>query len=118
MPIKVYGIPNCGTCKKALKWLQDNQVDYEFINTKEDPPNIDQITSWVETLGSKPMKNTSGKSYRALGEAKKTWTDEQWIVAFTQDAMLLKRPLFVKGDRVVLVGFRASEAVIKEKLGI
>ena len=118
MPIKVYGIPNCGTCKKALKWLQDNQVDYEFINTKENPPSTKQITSWVETLGNKPMRNTSGKSYRALGEDKKTWTDEQWIAAFAQDAMLLKRPLFVKGDRAVLVGFRASEAVIKEKLGI
>ena len=118
MSIKVYGIPNCGTCKKAIKWLQDNQIEYEFINTKDNPPSREQITNWVEVLGSKPMRNTSGKSYRALGEEKKTWTDEQWITAFSQDAMLLKRPLFTKSDCAVLVGFRASETVIKEKLGI
>jgi arsenate reductase len=116
MSLKIYGIPNCGTCKKAIKWLQENNVDYEFINTKDNPPNQTTITSWVESLGSKPMRNTSGKSYRAIGEAKKTWTDRQWIEAFAQDAMLLKRPLFVKDDRATLVGFRASETELKEKL--
>ncbi|GAB4525074.1 MAG: Spx/MgsR family RNA polymerase-binding regulatory protein [Pleurocapsa sp.] len=116
MSLKIYGIPNCGTCKKAIKWLQENNIDYEFINTKDNTPNQTTITSWVESLGSKPMRNTSGKSYRALGEAKKTWTDQQWIEAFSQDAMLLKRPLFVKDDRAILVGFRASETELKEKL--
>ena len=116
MSIAVYGIPTCGSCKKAIKWLQANNVEYEFINTKDNPPNHDAIASWVKTLGNKPMRNTSGKSYRAIGEEKKTWTDEQWIEAFSQDAMLLKRPLFVKDEKAVLVGFRASEATIKEKL--
>lgn len=116
MSLQVYGIPNCGTCKKAIQWLQDNQIDYQFINTKEQPPSQQAIGSWVATLGSKPMRNTSGKSYRALGEEKKTWTDQQWIEAFAQDAMLLKRPLFVKDGQAVLVGFRASEAVKQEKL--
>ena len=118
MSIKLYGIPNCGTCKKAIKWLQENNVNYEFINTKEHPPTQDTIASWVKELGNKPMRNTSGKSYRALAADKKTWTDEQWIEAFAADAMLLKRPLFTRDDNAVLVGFRASEAEIKEKLGI
>ena len=64
------------------------------------------------------MRNTSGKSYRALGEERNTWTDRQWIDAFSKDVMLLKRPLFVRGDRAVLAGFRATEAEIKEKLGV
>ena len=118
MSIQVYGIPNCGTCKKAIKWLQENNIDYKFVNTKDNPPEPEHIASWVATLGNKPMRNTSGKSYRALGEAKKTWTDEQWIRAFSEDAMLLKRPLFVKDNRAVLVGFRASETEIKKNLGI
>ena len=118
MAIKVYGIPNCGTCKKAIKWLETNGVDYEFINTKEHPPNQEMIASWVKSLTVKPMRNTSGKSYRALGEARNTWTDEQWIEAFAKDPMLLKRPLFVKNGTAVLVGFRAKEEVIKEKLGL
>ena len=64
------------------------------------------------------MRNTSGKSYRALGEQRNTWNDADWIEAFAKDVMLLKRPLFVKGDRAVLVGFKASEAEIKQKLDV
>lgn len=116
MSLQIYGIPNCTTCKKAFKWLEDNGVDYEFINTKENPPTHKMVQSWVGTLGFKPMRNTSGQSYRALGEEKQTWTDEQWIEAFTKDAMLLKRPLFVKDGTAVLVGFREKEDVIRERL--
>lgn len=116
MAIKVYGIPNCGTCKKAIAWLQDNDISSEFINTKEHPPNKKMITSWVKALGSKAMRNTSGKSYRALSEERNTFSDRQWIDAFAQDAMLLKRPLFTKDDRAILIGFKASEAELKEKL--
>jgi arsenate reductase (glutaredoxin) len=118
MSIQVYGIPNCGTCKKAFKWLDENEVAYEFINTKEQPPTQAMITSWVEALGANPMRNTSGQSYRALGDEKKTWTDEQWIEAFSKDAMLLKRPLFVKAGKAVLVGFKDKDEVIREKLGL
>ena len=116
MSIKVYGIPNCGTCKKALKWLEENSVAYEFINTKEYTPTQEEIAEWVSSLGARPMRNTSGKSYRALGEEKKTWDDERWIEEFSKDAMLLKRPLFVKDGQAVLVGFRAKEGELQAKL--
>uniref|UniRef100_B8HVU5 Arsenate reductase and related n=1 Tax=Cyanothece sp. (strain PCC 7425 / ATCC 29141) TaxID=395961 RepID=B8HVU5_CYAP4 len=118
MPLQVYGIPNCGTCKKALQWLQSNGIEYEFIDTKLQPPKREQIQAWVETLGAKPMRNTSGQAYRALGSTKDTWTEEQWVAAFSQDAMLLKRPLFVKDGKAVLVGFRAPEATLRETLGV
>lgn len=118
MAIQVYGIPNCGTCKKAFQWLDKNDVAYEFINTKEQPPSQALIAGWVKALGAKPMRNTSGQSYRALGEVRNTWDDGQWVEAFSKDAMLLKRPLFVKDGEAVLVGFRAKEDVIREKLGV
>ncbi len=114
MTLQVYGIPNCGTCKKALQWLDAHQVPYEFVNTKVTPPSLSQVENWVAELGAKPMRNTSGQSYRALGAAKDEWTDAEWIEAFTQDAMLLKRPLFVKRDRAILVGFRADEATLRQ----
>jgi arsenate reductase len=117
MSIQVYGIPNCGTCKKAFNWLQANNIDYEFINTKQTPPTREQIQNWVKSLGCAAMRNTSGQSYRALSDEKKTWTDQQWIDTFALDAMLLKRPLFVKDGTAVLVGFR-DEAVVKTKLGL
>ncbi|MEM7726012.1 MAG: Spx/MgsR family RNA polymerase-binding regulatory protein [Cyanobacteria bacterium P01_A01_bin.45] len=118
MSIQVYGIPNCGSCKKAFDWLKNNDTEYEFINVKETPPGPEMISKWVKSLGSKPMRNTSGKSYRALGEEKKNWTEQQWIDAFAKDAMLLKRPLFVKDTEAVLVGFPKKEELIQQSLGI
>ncbi|MGB3264437.1 MAG: Spx/MgsR family RNA polymerase-binding regulatory protein [Microcoleus sp.] len=118
MSIQVYGIPNCGTCKKAFQWLKDSGITYEFINTKEQPPTRETIEKWVNCLGSQQMRNTSGQSYRALGEVRNNWTNQEWIEAFAKDAMLLKRPLFVKDGTAVLVGFRDTEDVLKAKLGI
>lgn len=118
MPLQVYGIPNCGTCKKAFSWLESNGVEYEFINTKEKPPTKKMIQNWVKELGAKPMRNTSGQSYRALGTEKDSWSDDDWTEAFAKDAMLLKRPLFVKDGTAVMVGFRDKDEVIREKLGI
>ena len=118
MSLQVYGIPNCGTCKKAFSWLDSSSVAYEFINTKEQPPSQALLQSWVEALGSKPMRNTSGQSYRALGTTKDDWTEAQWVEAFAKDAMLLKRPLFVKDGNAVMVGFKDKPEVIREKLGV
>jgi arsenate reductase (glutaredoxin) len=108
MSLQVYGIPTCGTCKKALRWLDDRSIDYTFINTKDNPPTQSEIKDWVSTLGAKPMRNTSGLSYRALGEEKQTWTEDQWIDAFSTDAMLIKRPLFVQDGTAIAVGFKEN----------
>jgi arsenate reductase len=118
MMIQVYGIPNCGTCKKAFQWLDKNGVEYEFVNTKENPPDRAMIQDWVNTLGSKPMRNTSGQSYRALGSAKDDWSDDDWVEAFAGDVMLLKRPLMVRDGKAVVVGFRDKEEVLRQKLGL
>ncbi|NER83386.1 MAG: Spx/MgsR family RNA polymerase-binding regulatory protein [Leptolyngbya sp. SIO1D8] len=117
MTLQVYGIPNCGTCKKAFNWLTSNNIEYEFIDTKISPPSRELIQDWVKTLGSRPMRNTSGQAYRALGEGKKEWSDGQWVEAFAANAMLLKRPLFVQDGKAVLVGFRAKEEDLKAMFG-
>lgn len=118
MSLKIYGIPTCTTVKKALKWLDARDVNYEFVNTKEAAPTADMVQDWVKVLGAKPMRNTSGKSYRSIGEEKKTWSDEQWVDAFSQDAMLLKRPIFVRDGEAIFVGFRGTDEVIEEALGL
>lgn len=98
--------------------MQSHGVAYEFINTREQPPTRDLIQQWVARLGAKPMRNTSGQAYRALGEEKQNWTDAQWVEAFAGDAMLLKRPLFVKDGEAVLVGFRAGEEELRQLLSL
>lgn len=114
MTLQVYGIPNCGTCKKAMQWLDKNEVDYTFIDTKVDPPSKAEIEAWIAELTTKPMRNTSGQAYRALGEERNTWSDAEWAAAFADNVMLLKRPLFVKDGKAVLVGFRAKEEKLQE----
>ena len=115
--IQVYGIPTCGTCKKALQWLDTQEISYNFINTKEQPPDRAQITHWVEKLGYRPMRNTSGQSYRALDRVKDTWQDAEWVAAFSDDVMLLKRPIFVKDGIAIAVGFR-NVTEIEERLRV
>lgn len=114
----VHGIPTCDTVRKARKWLDARGVDHTFHDLRKDPPTADQLASWVATLGSKAMRNTSGRSYRALPEAKKTWSDAQWVEAFAGDPMLLKRPLIVRDGHALLAGFRGSDEALTEALGL
>ena len=109
MDLKVYGIPTCESCKKAIAWLESQGIAHTFINTKTLPPSQADIEAWVATLGNKALRNTSGKSYRVLGEEKQTWSDGQWVAAFAEDAMLIKRPLFVKDGTALTTGFKAVE---------
>ncbi len=106
MTIDLYGIPTCGTVKKARRWLDEHGVSYAWIDLREAPPGREQLAAWVSEFTAKPMRNTSGGAYRALGPEKKTWSDEQWLEAFTADAMLLKRPVVEIDGKPVAVGFK------------
>ncbi|MCB9681939.1 MAG: Spx/MgsR family RNA polymerase-binding regulatory protein [Alphaproteobacteria bacterium] len=105
----VYGIPTCGTVKKARAWLDAHDLDHAWVDFRATPPDRAQIARWVEAFGSAPMRNTSGGAYRALGDDKATWTDAQWIDAFTADPMLIRRPVIERDGTPVLVGFRGSD---------
>ena len=118
MALTVYGIPTCNSCKKAMKWLDELGAKYEFVNLKEHPPNQQEIAGWVTTLTAKPMRNTSGQAYRTIPATQRdAMTDEDWIAAFASDAMLLKRPLFVKDGTAIATGFRSPD-VLDPKLGL
>ena len=116
MALEVYGIKTCSTCTKALKWLDAEHIDYTWHSTRVSAPTAEQITGWVKDLGFAPLRNTSGKSYRAIGDEKKSWGDSEWIAAFSKDAMLLKRPLFVKDGKAVQAGFRGTDDEKRAKL--
>lgn len=111
-PIVVYGIPTCGTVKKARAALDDAGAAHTFVDFRQTPPSAAQVTTWVQTFGVAALKNTSGGSYRALGAEKDTWSDAAWADAFHKDPMLIKRPVVEVGGVPVAVGFRGDVALI------
>ena len=112
MMIKFTCYPKCTTCQKAKKWLDDNKIEYEFRDIKLDNPTLDELTEWYKKSGLSLKKffNTSGLLYKSLNLKNKlpTMTDDEMLKLLATDGMLVKRPLLV-GDDFVLVGFKESE---------
>lgn len=104
--------PKCTTCKKAKKWLDDNGLSYEDRHIKEVNPTEEELRLWIEKSGL-PIKkffNTSGMKYKELDLKNKlpSMTEEEQIKLLASDGMLVKRPIVVCGD-TVLVGFRQED---------
>ena len=110
--IKFICYPKCTTCQKARKWLDDNKVEYEFRDIKLDNPTLDELTEWYKKSGL-PLKrffNTSGLLYKSLDLKNKllTMSEEEMLNLLATDGMLVKRPLLIDDD-FVLVGFKEDE---------
>ncbi len=104
--------PKCGTCKKAANWLNINGIDVDIKHIVEDAPTFEELKAWYEHSGL-PIKkffNTSGRLYREMGlkERIKDSTDDELLELLASDGMLVKRPILVSDD-FVLVGFKESE---------
>ena len=104
--------PKCTTCQKAKKFLDERGISYTLQHIKEETPTAAQLRTWWQASGL-PLKkffNTSGIQYRELGLKDKlpTMTDEEKIALLATDGMLVKRPLAVTEDKV-LVGFKEKE---------
>ena len=104
--------PKCTTCQKARKWLDDNKIEYEFRDIKLDNPTLEELTEWYKKSGL-PLKkffNTSGLLYKSLVLKSKlpTMSEDEMLTLLASDGMLVKRPLLI-GDDFVLVGFKEDE---------
>ena len=104
--------PNCSTCKKAQKWLENAGLEFTVRNIKTDPPTAEELADWQAKSGLPMMMffNTSCQAYRALGlkERLPGMSDEEMLALLAADGMLVKRPILVSGG-TVLVGFKESE---------
>ena len=104
--------PKCTTCQKAKKCLDDNKIDYELRDIKLENPTIDELSVWHRKSGMpiKKLFNTSGLLYKSLDLKNKlpAMTEEEMLKLLATDGMLVKRPLLV-GDDFVLVGFKEAE---------
>ena len=104
--------PKCSTCRKAKKWLDENNIEYESRHIIEDNPAASELREWWEISGL-PLKrffNTSGMKYRELKLKDKLpdMSEDEQLDLLATDGMLVKRPILV-GDDVVLVGFKVKE---------
>lgn len=104
--------PKCSTCQRAKKYLDGQDVVYEDRNIKEQNPTVEELRDWHSRSGL-PLKkffNTSGLQYKALGLKDKlpAMSEEEQLALLATDGMLVKRPVLV-GEDFVLVGFKEAE---------
>ena len=104
--------PPCSTCRKAKKWLDDNGIAYEDRHIKENNPSFEELKAWYEKSGM-PLKkffNTSGIQYRVLELKDKlpAMTEEEQLQLLASDGMLVKRPVLVT-ENAVLIGFKEAD---------
>lgn len=112
MTIQLIQYPKCTTCKKAQKWLNDNEVEYENIHIVEQTPSKEQLKAYYKVSGL-PLKkffNTSGMKYRELGLKDKlaTMSEDEQLELLASDGMLIKRPIVTDGKKLTL-GFKESD---------
>lgn len=104
--------PKCSTCQKAKKWLDAQNITYTERHIAEDNPSYDELKQWHEKSGM-PLKkffNTSGMLYKdmKLKDRLPDMSEEEQLKLLATNGMLVKRPLLVDGDKV-LVGFKEAE---------
>ena len=109
--------PKCTTCKKAQKWLDENHIEYVLRDIKTENPTFDELSVWKKRSGQ-PLKkffNTSGLLYKSMELKNKLpdMSEEEMLSLLSSDGMLVKRPLLVADD-FVLIGFK--EVQWSEKL--
>ena len=114
--LKFICYPKCTTCQKARKWLDENNIEYEFRDIKTDNPSIEELTAWYELSGLPLRKffNTSGLLYKSLNlkERLPEMTEEEQLRLLASDGMLVKRPILVTEtkDFIARAGFALSRS--------
>ena len=104
--------PKCSTCRRAKKYLEDKGIEFQDRHIVEENPTEEELTEWIRMSGLPVKKffNTSGMKYIDLGLKDRLpgMSDEEQIRLLASDGMLVKRPLLIDGDRI-LVGFKEKE---------
>lgn len=101
--------PKCSTCKKAKKWLIENNIEFIERNIVEETPNVEELNEWINKSGQEIKRwfNTSGLKYKELNLKEKlsTMSDEEKIELLASNGMLIKRPLLIS-DKGIFIGFK------------
>lgn len=113
--VKVFGIKNCSTMKKAFDWLDAHGIPYDFHDYKKFGVTQEQLSGWAGKVGWEPLLNTRGTTWRGLSDEERTDVDEaRAIELMCTKPSLVKRPV-IEHDGRILVGF--DEATYHKELG-
>ena len=113
--LRLFSYPKCGTCRKALLWLDQQGFsigngNLELIDITLEPPSLEDLRLAFNSMGRKRLFNTSGQSYRALGAAAiAALSDDEALAALAADGKLIKRPFAITEAGTALVGFKPEE---------
>lgn len=108
--LKVYGIPNCDTVKKAITWLKDHNVTYEFHDYKKLGISEAKLEEWLTQVPYDKLVNRAGTTFKKLtDEEKAKITDNASAIALMlEKTSVIKRPI-VESDKILAMGFKAEE---------
>lgn len=108
MSIKLYGLKNCSTCKKAIKWLTEHNIEHEFYDVRESPVAEKTLLDWADRLGWKKLINRSSTTWRSLDDTQKYAESSEDLLALVQNhPTLIKRPILDTGNDLQ-AGFKAE----------
>jgi len=105
--LEIYGIKNCDSVKKAIKYLKDNSIEYKLIDFKTTPVDIETIKEWLNFVDMDTLFNKRSTTYRNLKLKDKNLSDEEKLHYLAQENLLIKRPV-IKYDNNIIVGYNIS----------
>ena len=116
--VTLYGLANCDTCRKALKWLQRFGVEHEFIDYRDDRQSPETLVAWKDRLGGwDAMVNKSSTTWRQLPDHRKApGSDAEWKLLLREYPQLIRRPVVVTDDGEVTQRF--SDNGFKQRFGV
>ena len=107
--LQVYGIKNCDTVKKALKWLNENELEVSFHDFKKETPSEALVSKWLDEIGAETLINRRGTTWRKLSDEEKALTKKSDLIALIiENTSLVKRPV-VCHQNVWSVGFDLAD---------
>lgn len=109
MSVKLYGIKNCDTVRKALKALEDAKKPVEFVDVRKDGLDEGTVSSWLQEVDAETLINKRGTSWRNLSDAEKQAAEADPAAAIVKAPTLFKRPVIVASDGAVTVGWKKAE---------
>jgi len=112
--VRLYGIKNCDSVKKAVKFLKAKEIVYEFIDFKTTPVDCDTIRPWLKDVTMKKLFNTRGTTYRTLNLKALNLTEEEQLQWLCKENLLIKRPVLdIDGKITVAFDQETYETLFK-----